>query len=53
MNIKNKKQSIKISKGYRLKPSTHRMIKKVQRSFNVTQDKIISMALRFFVKNRD
>jgi len=40
----------KISKGYRLKPSTHRLIKKLQRSLNTTQDKIISMAIKLFRK---
>jgi hypothetical protein len=41
-------QKGKISKGYRLKPSTHNLIKKIQLLFNYTQDKVISSALRMY-----
>ncbi len=41
-------QKRKISKGYRLKPSTHNLIKKIQLQFNYTQDKVISSALRIY-----
>jgi hypothetical protein len=37
-----------VSKGYRLKPSTHNMIKKIQTQLNSTQDKVISSALRLY-----
>jgi len=41
-----------ISKGYRLRPSTHKLIKQVQLSLNATQDKILSMALVLLRKER-
>lgn len=37
-----------ISKGYRLKPSTHNMIKKVQVISNSTQDKVIRNAMKLY-----
>lgn len=37
-----------VSKGYRLKPSTHRVVKKIQIQLNSTQDKVISSALRLY-----
>jgi hypothetical protein len=39
-----------ISKGYRLRPSTHKLIKQAQQSFNSTQDKIITKAIKLFFK---
>lgn len=45
-NKKNTQAQTKISKGYRLKPSTHRQIKKLQNSLNICQDSVMSMALR-------
>ena len=45
---KNIKSRETVSKGYRLRPSTHKLIKQVQRSLNATQDKIITMAIRLF-----
>lgn len=42
------KTNNKISKGYRLKHSTHRMIKKIQVILNNTQDKVISSAIRSY-----
>ena len=39
-----------ISKGYRLRPSTHKLIKRIQRSLNATQDRIISLAIKLFQK---
>ncbi|HJY63060.1 MAG TPA: hypothetical protein VJ455_02810 [Ignavibacteria bacterium] len=42
----------KISKGYRLKPSTHKLIKQVQSSLNITQDRIISTAVKLFRKEK-
>jgi hypothetical protein len=47
----NKKNTI--SKGYRLRPSTHRLIKQVQRTLHATQDKIISMAVKLFRKETE
>lgn len=43
-----KKPNNKISKGYRLKESTHKMIKRIQNELNSTQDKVISSALRMY-----
>ena len=37
-----------ISKGYRLKPSTHNMIKKVKAISNNTQDKVIRAAMKLY-----
>lgn len=37
-----------ISKGYRLKPSTHNMIKKIQMNLNSTQDKVIREAIKLY-----
>jgi hypothetical protein len=45
---KDKIKKIKVSKGYRLKESTHRMIKRIQAELNSTQDKVISSALRAY-----
>ena len=38
----------KISKGYRLKHSTHNMIKKIQIMLSNTQDKVISSAIKSY-----
>jgi hypothetical protein len=40
----------KISKGYRLRNSTHKLIRKLQVELNSTQDKVVSMAIRKFYK---
>jgi len=37
-----------VSKGYRLKPSTHIMIKKIQMNLNSTQDKVIRAAIKLY-----
>ncbi len=37
-----------VSKGYRLKPSTHNMIKKIQLHLNGTQDKVIRAAIKLY-----
>jgi len=51
MNTKKRTTNeIKISKGYRLKPSTHKRIKMLQNSLSTNQDMIISMALNLFNK---
>jgi len=39
-----RKKITKISKGYRLKPETHRLIHKIQRSINGDQDEAIMAA---------
>jgi hypothetical protein len=51
----NKKNNLKttVSKGYRLKPSTHKLIKQVQRSLNATQDRILSTAIKLFRKESE
>jgi len=37
-----------VSKGYRLRPSTHNMIKKIQNLSNSTQDKVIRAAMKMY-----
>jgi hypothetical protein len=37
-----------IPRGYRLKESTHRLIKKTQDELNLSQDKVISKAMRLY-----
>ena len=43
-----KTNMLKVSKGYRLKPSTHEMIKKIQLRLDSTQDNVISTALKLY-----
>ncbi len=43
-----KNSVITVSKGYRLKPSTHNMIKKIQMNLNSTQDKVIRAAIKLY-----
>jgi hypothetical protein len=43
-----KNNVITVSKGYRLKPSTHNMIKKIQAVSNSTQDKVIRAAMKLY-----
>ena len=43
-----KNSFITVSKGYRLKPSTHSMIKKIQVNLNSTQDKVIRAAIKMY-----
>lgn len=37
-----------IPRGYRLKASTHKLIKKVQEELNLSQDKVIVRAMRMY-----
>jgi hypothetical protein len=37
-----------VSKGYRLKPSTHNMVRKLQMNLNITQDKVIRAAMKLY-----
>jgi hypothetical protein len=39
---------VTVSKGYRLKPATHSMVKKIQIQLNSTQDKVKSSALNLY-----
>jgi hypothetical protein len=41
-----KKKSIKISKGYRLKPSTHKIIYKIQKLISGDQEMAVGNACR-------
>ena len=41
-------QNPTVSKGYRLKTSTHRMIRKVQSILNCTQDSVIGRAVQMY-----
>jgi hypothetical protein len=49
--MEEKKKISTISKGYRLKPATHRLIKTVQKKLNLSQEKVIRAALRLYCKN--
>lgn len=40
-----------IARGYRLKASTHKLIKKVQGELNLNQDKVILRAVKMFYKS--
>jgi hypothetical protein len=45
-----KKKINKVPKGYRLKPSTHKLINKIQEIIQADQDKAISSACRMFYR---
>jgi hypothetical protein len=45
MNIR---KNITIAKGYRLKPQTHKLIKKIQKQLKGSQEEIISEALKSY-----
>lgn len=45
MNIR---KSTTVSKGYRLKPETHKLIKKIQKELDGTQEEVISNAIKTF-----
>ena len=47
------KKSKKISKGYRLKPETHKMIDKVQRMIKSDYDQTLSVLCTEYLKNKD
>jgi hypothetical protein len=50
-NINNElMKSNKVSKGYRLKPATHRLIEKVQYKFKCSKDTVISEAVKLYYK---
>ncbi len=38
-------------KGYRLRPSTHRQIKNMQKELKLSQEKIIRSAIKLFSEN--
>ncbi|MBI5727225.1 MAG: hypothetical protein J0M37_05555 [Ignavibacteria bacterium] len=40
-----------ISRGYRLKASTHKLIKKVQEELKLNQDKVILRAVKMYYKS--
>ena len=48
MNNNIKKNSLKTSKGYRLKDSTHSLIEKIQLLINGSKDTVISKAVRLY-----
>jgi len=50
MRITVKKKQDKISKGYRLKTSTHRLIDKMQEILQCSQDEVITAACKKFYK---
>lgn len=47
MVMSNKKNTT-IAKGYRLKPETHKLIKKIQKKLKGSQETVISEALKNF-----
>ncbi len=50
MRINKKTHTGKISKGYRLKPSTHKLIDKIQAMLNANQDAVITRACKSLYK---
>lgn len=46
-----RKKINKVSKGYRLKPETHKLVYKIQRSINGDQDEAIMAACMAFFNN--
>ncbi len=49
MNMKTfRKKSNKISKGYRLKPETHKLVNMIQRSINGDRDEAVMAACRAY-----
>lgn len=48
MNNYKKKNSLKTSKGYRLKDSTHTLIERIQLLINGSKDTVISRAVRMY-----
>ncbi len=47
------KKTKKISKGYRLKPETHRLIDKIQRMIKSDYDQTLSVLCTEYLKNKD
>ncbi len=45
-----KKKTSKVPRGYRLKPSTHKLINRIQEMIQADQDKTIASACRMFYK---
>jgi len=45
-----KKKTSKVPKGYRLKPSTHKLINRIQEIIQADQDKAISSACRMYYR---
>lgn len=44
----NHKKTTTVAKGYRLKPQTHKLIKKIQKQLSGSQEEIISEALKCY-----
>jgi len=44
------KKAVKISRGYRLKPSTHKLIKSIEAITDYDTDTIISSSCKLFLK---
>jgi hypothetical protein len=51
VRISKKIKSDKISKGYRLRTSTHRLIGKMQEIMNANQDSVITKACRMLFRD--
>jgi hypothetical protein len=45
------KKQVKIARGYRLLPQTHKKILKIQKLLNSDSEKAISTACAYFIKN--
>jgi len=41
-----KKKTVKISKGYRLRPETHELINRIQKILDTSSDSVINIACR-------
>ena len=44
----NNKKNNTVAKGYRLKPETHKLIKKIQKKLNYSQEGVLSEALNHY-----
>lgn len=47
------KKAKKISKGYRLKPETHRLIDKIQRMIKSDYDQTLALLCAEYLKNKN
>jgi hypothetical protein len=48
ITVTKSKKNLKVSKGYRLKPATHKLIRTIQELMGSNQDEVIGKACRFF-----
>jgi hypothetical protein len=51
LKVEEKKKILTISKGYRLRPATHKLIKAVQKKLNLSQEKVINSAITYYYES--